>query len=312
MLKRSFIALLSFSVLAFGAASAQAAGTVQCPPGTSLTRGYCVITAIGGGGGGATPISNPGGGSGSGDSGPASCSSGGTTIPCTTEHGAWNGRCYVKVSDPQPPATDPLWAGRDGGVILTCTVPATGGIFDTPGLVINYWSATRPDGGPTPRQVADLAIADMAFQAGEIGITPPPGPDAVSIVGLPTWMWVANPGEITTGPIARSATAGGITVTATGTLDRIVWDMGDGTSVTCRGNHAPGTPYDARYGDQSSPTCGHRYTRASGAQPGGTYTVTATSYWTIAWAGGGQTGTVDLDFSRSIDNRVGELQVLVR
>ena len=74
----------------------------------------------------------------------------------------------------------------------------------------------------------------------------------------------------------------------------------------------PGTPYDARYGDQSSPTCGHRYTRASGVQPGGTYTVTATSYWTIDWAGGGQSGTVDLDFSRSIDNRVGELQVLVR
>ncbi|WP_298462089.1 hypothetical protein [uncultured Cellulomonas sp.] len=156
-----------------------------------------------------------------------------------------------------------------------------------------------------------MAVAEMGFEAGQIGITPPPGPDSMGILGLPTWLWVANPDENTTGPITRSASAGGVTVTATGTLDSIVWAMGDGHSVTCSGARAVGTPYEVRYADQPSPTCGHRYTRTSAGQPREAYTVTATSYWTVEWAGGGQTGTIDLNFSRSIQHRVGELQVII-
>jgi len=95
------------------------------------------------------------------------------------------------------------------------------------------------------------------------------------------------------------------------TLDRIVWNMGDGRSETCSGPSAGGTVYEARYNDQPSPTCGHRYTRTSADRPGQAYMVTATAYWTVRWNGGGQNGTIPLNFTRTAQLRVGELQVIV-
>lgn len=128
---------------------------------------------------------------------------------------------------------------------------------------------------------------------------------------MPAWMWIADPGESTTGPITRSATGGGITVTATARLDRVVWSMGDGATVTCTGSAAEGTAYHVSYGTVSSPTCGHTYTTMSDDQPGDAYTVTATSYWTVTWAGGGASGTIPLTLTRSTQVRIGELQVLI-
>ena len=54
------------------------------------------------------------------------------------------------------------------------------------------------------------------LEAISVGITPPPGPDSTTLVGLPTWMWVADPGPQTWGPITRTASSGSVTVTATG------------------------------------------------------------------------------------------------
>jgi hypothetical protein len=42
-----------------------------------------------------------------------------------------------------------------------------------------------------------------------------------------------------------------------------------------------------------------------------TVTVTATSYWEIEWSGAGQTDTIPMDLTRSTQNRIGEMQVLV-
>ena len=61
----------------------------------------------------------------------------------------------------------------------------------------------------------------------------------------------------------------------------------------------------------SSSTCGHTYTKTSAGKPDQSYTVTATSYWTIEWAGDGQTGTIPLDFSTSVQIRIGELQTII-
>ena len=77
--------------------------------------------------------------------------------------------------------------------------------------------------------------------------------------------------------------------------------MGDGSTVTCTG---PGTPYAASYGKQSSPTCGHTYTRQ------GAYTVRATTYWVVTWAGIGQTGTIPLNFTDTTTITMGEAKVL--
>ncbi len=143
----------------------------------------------------------------------------------------------------------------------------------------------------------------MNLRAVTIGIVPEDRPGRVGIIGMPTWMWAVTPSAATLGPVTRSASAGGFTVTATAKVIKVVWSMGDGESVTCIG---PGTPYADSYGKSSSPTCGHTYTRA------GKYAVTARSFWTVTWAGVGQTGTIPLEFSRTTSITMGEVQVLTQ
>lgn len=231
-------------------------------------------------------------------------------VPCNSDAGYWSNswHCYVKLVDPQPGPADPVWGGNHpDGAVYNCYQPQTG-------ILIAVWSANPPPGadvGPTPREVADMAIATMEFKAGDIGIVPEPGPGKLGIVGMPTWMWVANPGTNTTGPVTASASAGGITVTATAELDRIEWAMGDGTTVTCQGSSAKGTPYSDSFGRQDSPTCGHRYSKTSGDQEENAYTVTANSYWVVNWSGAGQSGTITLaPLTQSVQIRVGEMQVI--
>ena len=42
----------------------------------------------------------------------------------------------------------------------------------------------------------------------------------------------------------------------------------------------------------------------------GFYDVSATSYWVIQWAGMGQSGTIDLDFTQTTRVAIGEVQVI--
>ncbi|MBC7762200.1 MAG: hypothetical protein H7201_10490, partial [Candidatus Saccharibacteria bacterium] len=164
--------------------------------------------------------------------------------------------------------------------------------------------------GPTPRQVAQLAIDRMELRAIDIGITPEPGPDRVGVVGMPVWLWATQPDNHTVGPITASASAGGITISATARLQKLTWAMGDDAEVTCTG---PGTPYKASYGKKKSPDCGHVYDRSSSRRSGGKFIVTATSDWAINWEGAGQTGTIGLDgLQRSVAIAIGEAQVLAR
>jgi hypothetical protein len=92
-------------------------------------------------------------------------------------------------------------------------------------------------------------------------------------------------------------------VTATAKVTKIIWTMGDGTTVTCTG---AGTPYQDSFGKRSSPTCGHTYTKSKAD-----YLVLAHSFWVITWTGGGQAGTINTDFTQTTTIHVGELQVLV-
>lgn len=231
-------------------------------------------------------------------------------VPCSSEYGYWsNGyRCYIQYVDPQPGPGDPFWEGvyLDYGAVYQCYQPQTD-------LLIMIWAADPPPNsgaGPTPREVAQIAIQQMDLRAIDIGITPKPGDDSVGVVGLPVWMWAANPDSHTVGPITESASAGGITVTATARLHRITWDMGDGTKVTCT---SAGTPYKASFGNKKSPDCGHLYTKSSSSKPDRKFTVTATSDWVIEWEGAGQTGTIRLNgLVREAQIAIGEAQVLVQ
>jgi hypothetical protein len=231
-------------------------------------------------------------------------------VPCSSAHGYWSNAysCYIERLDPQPPPSAPFWEGAyvEGGAVYQCFQPQTG-------TAVSIWLAEPPASsgatGPSPGEVARMAVDQMNLSAINIGIAPKPGEGSVGLVGMPVWMWADNPDERTFGPTTASASAGGITVTATAEVERVTWAMGDGAVVVCR---SPGTPYQASFGMKRSPDCGHIYERSSAGEPDDRYTVTAVSDWVVRWQGGGQTGVIRLDgLERSVEIAVGEAQVLV-
>ncbi len=305
------LSCLSFALLLLIAAAIGAvapptasASPVTCGPGQVLDPGLktCIIVVADPGGGGGGGSKNGAGGVSHGG-GKAKCTYG-KEIPCKTVNGYWSQDklCYVSPSPAKHGPDDPIWEGHYGtGGIYLCYDPFVGGTNN-----FEFWAATAPAGPaapPDPRQLAQQAIAAMNLHAVQIGIVPELLPGRIGVIGLPTWMWARQPAANTMGPITRSASARGYTATATAKVTKVVWNMGDGSSVTCRG---PGTPYEDKYGKKSSPTCGHTYVRQ------GRYTVTATSYWTVTWAGIGQTGTIPLDLSNSAAITMGEVQVITR
>ena len=305
MLKRLALALcLAVATGLAVVAPAQAADPVTCPPSQVFdpSQGTCVILVIAPPGP-ADP--GPGGPSSPGPAGPQRCvKPDGVAIPCREGNSWWSNAlfCYIALADPQPPQSDPIWSGHTDGAIYTCYSPLI--VAGTP--MYSLWSAAPPAGpaaAPDPRVLAQQAIALMRLRAINIGIVPEPLAGSVGIIGMPTWMWAQNPSQNTWGPVTNSASAGAFTVTATATVDRVVWAMGDGSTVTCTG---AGTAYQDSFGKKSSPTCGHTYTRQ------GTYTVRATSFWTVQWAGVGQSGTIPLNFTATTNITMGEAQVLTQ
>ena len=221
-------------------------------------------------------------------------------VPCASDDGWWsNGQnAYCKVRVPQPPFSDPVWEGHTDGQVYECLRGSNRLLV---GAVYWVWLATPPNGAPPdPRVLARQAMASMQLQAINIGLVPEPRPGSVGLVGMPNWMWVDAPTDNTWGPITRSASAAGYTVTATAKVSQVNWDMGDGQVVSC----GAGTAYQDSFGRQSSPTCGHTYTRQ------GSYTVRATSHWVITWSGIGQSGTITMDLTDSVPVTIGEAQVL--
>src|SRR4051794_3846682 len=218
--------------------------------------------------------------------------------------------CTYVVADPQPWAGHPVWAGHgpaDGTIwMYACPRPAGFGSGLWSGLVFLPNGAAAPAAPPVdPRALAQQAIDSMTLRAPEIEMAPPPG-SASGLVGLPVWMWGERSPD-TTGPARASASAGGVTVTAVAEVGRVVWDMGDGTTVVC----GAGTPYPPG-AEGESPDCGHVYAEASSRHVpgGGPWPITATSTWTVTWSGGGLSGTESLELSSSAELFVGELHVL--
>lgn len=257
----------------------------------------------------AAPAAKPGKAK-QGKPGKQKCMIGEQEVPCERpDYGHFNQAdlCYWTPMDPQPPADDPMWqeAGApadwepgDGGKLYerACFGQLESGV---------RFAATDPTGAAVdPAVLAREAVAKMTLRGAKIGITPKP--DGKGVVGMPVYLWTAKDAEHW-GPTTASASAGAVTVTATAKVKKIVWKMGDGKSVTCT---TAGTPYKASYGKEPSPDCGYRYTQPSSSQPGGKYHVTATSTWSIDWAGAGQTGQLTEIRNASVDITVGEVQVL--
>ncbi len=262
----------------------------QCP----ITSPNCEVTGTQPGGPGAGAETGTGGGAGTG-----SGDGGGASDP---------NACRYELADPQPPpGTDGHPAGTGAYYMAICPT-GDGGVSSR--LV---WLETPPaDLGPSPEELARRALAQIRLDGAQIGIAP--SPDGAGLVGLPVWLWTAVTPN-TWGPISASDTDG-LTVTITAQATHIVWDMGDGNSVTCT---SPGTPYDSSYGSQPSPTCGYPragdstpgYQAPSRTQPDGVYHITATTHWRVDWSGGGQSGVLVATRTAHTTVRIDELQVVI-
>jgi len=299
--------LLTSVLLAFPSAAAAASPTPECKV-IDPRSGLCLVTVKVPGSGGAKPVNNPGSGAGGAEQGQA-CQDGPSAVACSDPlYGTWSNamQCYLQALQPQPDASDPRWEGRyPEGAIYNCVNPGVTGGSRT----AVFWLPGPPE-APTisPAQAARIVVARMDLKAADIGIVPEDAPGRIGAVGAPVYMWT-TPGPTTFGPQVLTGSAGGVTITATARVDRIVWSMGDGTSVTCR---TPGTVYQDRFGFDPSPDCGHRYSRTSAGQPDDAYPVLATSFWVVDWTGpGGSSGQITLELTSSTSIRVGELQALV-
>ena len=250
--------------------------------------------------------SSGGSGGSSGGSG-GGCNWQGQNVPCKDPDFGYymGGGCYWQALNPPPAAAPP--AGQDPakgawGVQSCLTAPNSGVATQ-----VYYWME-NPNAGPTPAQLARQALAKIHLLGAQIGIAP--RPSGAGAVGLPVWLWTAvNAG--TWGPQSASASGGGITVTITAKASRIVWRMGDGDQVTCAN---PGTPYKAKYGMSTSPTCPYTYAVPSSTitHPHGRFTITATTHWTVNWSGGGQTGVLNPTSQSQTSVEIGEIPVVVQ
>lgn len=158
----------------------------------------------------------------------------------------------------------------------------------------------------TPYQAALTASAYLPLKPGQPTVGPPPDLNKwkMAAVGYPLWIWAE--GNLDPAPVSQ--TVSGLSVSLDANLAKIVYTMGDGTTITCgpgtpwrKGSHPAGTP---------SPDCGHTYTKPS--LPKGKYTITATTHWSVAWTAGGQSGTIPFTQSSTTTLPVGEVQTLVR
>jgi hypothetical protein len=312
--RRTLLAILlalSLPLLALGgiaaAAGVSSATGLQCPPGqvpVTTPTGVICVASVGGGGGSGSPTTG-GGGSGGGG---ICTSSWSNNMPCyVAGEGWWDGdlQCYVELANPQPPASSPVWDGHQpgDGAIWQATCPLVQSTNHKLAHIYDYWSKTPP-AGQSPAALLSQAEAELVMHGPAIGTAPKHG--GLTLVGLPVWMWTTASKQ-TWGPQTVTVSADGMTLTATAKAARIVWNMGDGDSVTCA---SPGTPYQTAYGAVSSPSCGYTYDTSA------VYNVTATAYWTVTW-----TATelgVEMDegtatpppVQSATTIRVGELQVL--
>jgi hypothetical protein len=244
-----------------------AAGTAQAADDPDVGAGKCQVVKF------CVDVSVPGESGGDNQQAGSQNNGGDSKLKCK----------YTKI-DPEPPASaKEIWKGADPKKSDLYFYGCSDGAMNNPDGFI-----TVPNGQPpqqaNPQELAQQAVDSMTLLGPDININPKPG--GKGLVGMPVWMAV-DQSQTTWGPNTASASAGGVTVTATAKVAKVVWSMGDGSSVTCT---TPGTVYQKSYGLKKSPNCGHVYTQPSTDTPGGTYKVTATSTWVINWNGGGANG----------------------
>ena len=127
-----------------------------------------------------------------GASAPRQCSQAGRSVPCTTALGDWSDSTssWCRLAVPQPPRSDPIWAGRDSGAIYACTRAIYGDIAN-PGETVLRWLPGPPElAPPDPEELARRLLASIEFEAPEIGMFPRgDSAERMGYVGWNAWMW---------------------------------------------------------------------------------------------------------------------------
>lgn len=164
----------------------------------------------------------------------------------------------------------------------------------------------QPQAGPVnPAVLVQQALSHLPLPAPTIEMAPPPSQD--QLVNVSSWLWINRSAWQS---LSATATAGPVSTTATATPAEVVWQMGDGHSVTCLG---PGTPYDSS-NPNATTDCSYTWTQSSAGQPGGVFHVTATVYYRAAWVAAGAPGGGSLGLvpgpSSQVAVRVAESQAI--
>lgn len=265
-----------------GAVAAGTAALLAATAATALAGGYGSVTtsctssqqacSVGAQtyGGSATGTTSSGTGSGSSSQTGASSPSQVTCTDITP-----TATQLVAFGSPKPPS------GKGHWVIVRCLI--AGGLGFPTTL---HWQADGAPALPDPAVLAAQAESKLVLAKPTVDSSPAAGTDQV--VQLPTWAWIPR---AQWAPISATASVPGESVTATATPAALSFSWGDGTSTTCQG---PGTPYTAGTSNPAapSPTCGHTYLETSAQAPGQQFPVTASIAWSIAWNGGGASGTL--------------------
>ncbi|MFE7191096.1 hypothetical protein [Kitasatospora sp. NPDC057541] len=291
------------------------AGPAAADPTPADTGGatHCEITVIctGGGHGGSTPPPSGGGGGGGGGgaSGPQLCSWNDQVFACSDPELGWfsaGDGCYYRLLNPQPEAGDARWENHkpEDGAVYNVTCRFADGTIGAPAA--RFLAQAPVPAPPDPKAMAAAYVKDrLEFKPPELGVAPKKDP----VVGGNVWLWLADPKKPATEPLH----AGSLTVTVTPRVASVKWDLGDGTSVTCKGAAAVGTPYDVKYGAGPSPTCGHVFKTGSGTKKNGLFTGDVEVVWMndVTVSDGTKINPIEIRvYVRNVSYRVAEVQVL--
>ncbi|MER6734657.1 ATP/GTP-binding protein [Streptomyces puniciscabiei] len=275
MLRSTFAAIAVIGALALSASPSAAEPQPHPSSGVNNcdTGWVCVETGTSGSGGKKKDSKS------SAPTGTRQCTKDGKVLPCyDPDLGSFSNGCYYKqVTDPALIADlekAGKAAGQGNGSVpyeMTCLLDGP-----NPGSVYVFLK-NPPAGFVDPAALAHQAVDKMLLKGPDIAS---PRAAGKYVVGMPMWMWVDQT-QTTYGPNTATASAGGVTVSATAEVSSISWDMGDGTAaVVCNG---PGTKYTPSMGKAQSPDCGHVYDKASTDEAGGKFHGTATATWTVNW-----------------------------
>lgn len=206
------------------------------------------------------------------------------------------------ITDVVLPPADQAIMGPGGPTPGVWEVPDCRGI----GTWSAFWVPTGPAAPPVnPAVLGRQALSRLTLPLPTIEMAPPTDRD--QLVNVSSWLWVAS---AVWRSMSATAAAGPVSATATAAPAEVVWSMGDGHTVTCRG---PGVPYDSS-NTSATTYCSYTWTTSSAGQPDGAYHVTATVYYQAAWAaagvrGGGSFGLI-AGPSATVAVRVAESQAI--